>query len=83
MTPNTSLEERMAAVEAAITQIQQEIAHPKSSNWLQQISGSFKDEPAFEEILALGQAIRRGDESVLDSSEMDNLKWVNAETGFL
>jgi hypothetical protein len=47
MTPNTSLEERMAAVEAAITQIQQEIAHLKSSNWLQQISGSFQDEPAF------------------------------------
>ncbi|AFY82484.1 hypothetical protein Oscil6304_2882 [Oscillatoria acuminata PCC 6304] len=47
MTTNKSLEECMAAVEAAITQIQQEIAHPKSSNWLQQITGSFQDEPAF------------------------------------
>ncbi|WP_354636286.1 hypothetical protein [Planktothricoides raciborskii] len=73
MTTNTSLEERMAAVEAAITQIQKQIAHPKSSNWLEQISGSFKDEPAFEEILALGQAIRRGDESVLDPSEVLDL----------
>jgi len=71
MTTNTSLEERMAAVEAAIAQIQQQIDHPKSLNWLEQISGSFKDEPAFEEILALGQAIRRGDESVLDLSEME------------
>lgn len=70
MTTNTSLEKRMAAVEAAITKLQQQIAHPKSINWLQQISGSFKDEPAFEEILALGQAIRRGDESVLDPSEI-------------
>ncbi|MDT9187950.1 hypothetical protein H4N54_25300 [Limnospira fusiformis KN01] len=51
-------------------QMQKQIAHPKSSNWLEQISGSFKDEPAFEEILALGQAIRRGDESVLDPSEI-------------
>lgn len=71
MTTNTSLEVRMAAVEAAITQIQEQIAHPKSSNWLEQISGSFKDEPAFEEILALGEAIRRGDESVLDRSQME------------
>jgi len=64
MTTNTTLEERMAAVEAAIAQIQEQIDHPKSLNWLEQISGSFKDEPAFEEILASGQAIRRGDESV-------------------
>ena len=71
MTTNTSLEERMAAVEAAITQIQQQIDYPKSSNWLEQISGSFKDELTFEEILALGQAIRRGDESVLDLSGIE------------
>ncbi len=70
MTTKTSLEERMAAVEEAITQIQQQIADPKASNWLEQISGSFKDEPAFEEILLLGQAIRRGDESVLEASEI-------------
>ncbi|RMH78801.1 MAG: hypothetical protein D6680_01040 [Cyanobacteria bacterium J007] len=61
----------MAAVEAAIAQIQQKIDHPKSLNWLDQISGSFKDEPAFEEILALGETIRRGDESVLDPSEIE------------
>ncbi|MFO7029482.1 hypothetical protein B9T07_05335 [Limnospira fusiformis CCALA 023] len=36
-------------------------------NGLREITGSFKDEPAFEEILALGQAIRRGNESVLDA----------------
>ena len=70
MTTNTSLEERMAAVEVAITQLQKQIDYRKSNNWLEQISGSFKDEPAFEEILALGQAIRRGDESVLDPSEI-------------
>ncbi|MCT7994789.1 hypothetical protein [Laspinema olomoucense] len=71
MTSNSSLEERMAAVEAAITEIQEQIAPTQSMNWLEQITGSFKDEPAFEEILALGQAIRRGDESVLDAPEME------------
>ncbi|MCT7975545.1 hypothetical protein [Laspinema olomoucense] len=71
MTSNSSLEERMAAVEAAITEIQEQIAPTQSMNWLEQITGSFKDEPAFEEILALGQAIRGGDESVLDAPESD------------
>ncbi|MEG4118445.1 hypothetical protein QUA43_13345 [Microcoleus sp. N9_B4] len=34
-----------------------------------QLTGSFKDEPAFEEVLALGQAIRQGDESVLEEKD--------------
>ncbi|WAN68878.1 hypothetical protein BJP36_41685 [Moorena producens JHB] len=39
---------------------------PPPMNWLQQITGSFKDEPAFEEVLAYGRAIRQGDESILE-----------------
>lgn len=71
MQSNTSLEKRMAAVEAAVAQIQEKIAHPQLMNGLEQITGSFKDEPAFDEILAYGQAIRRGDESVLDEPETE------------
>ncbi|MGK7888676.1 MAG: hypothetical protein AB4042_05035 [Leptolyngbyaceae cyanobacterium] len=70
MSPNQSLEERITAVEAAITELQQQIAQPPSTDWLQQITGSFKDEPAFEVVLAYGQAIRQGDESALDSDEL-------------
>ncbi|MBW4552795.1 MAG: hypothetical protein KME35_17040 [Aphanocapsa sp. GSE-SYN-MK-11-07L] len=66
MATNTSLEERLAAVEAAISQLQQQVATPQPSNWLQKITGSFKDEPAFEEVLAYGRAIRQGDESILE-----------------
>lgn len=65
MTTNTSLEERLAAVEAAIAQLQKQVAVPQPMNWLQQITGSFKDEPAFEEVLAYGRAIRQEDESIL------------------
>jgi hypothetical protein len=68
MATNTSLEERLAAVEAAIAELQEQVAIPQPTNWLQQITGSFKDEPAFEEILAYGQAIRRGDESSLNTA---------------
>ena len=62
MTTDTSLEKRLAAVEAAVAKLQKQVATSESSNWLQQITGSFKDEPAFEEIIAYGRAIRQGDE---------------------
>ncbi|MBD2596859.1 hypothetical protein H6G74_21355 [Nostoc spongiaeforme FACHB-130] len=62
MAANTSLEERLAVIEAAIAELQKQIAVPQPTNWLQQITGSFKDEPAFEEVLAYGRAIRQGDE---------------------
>ncbi|MCV3216236.1 hypothetical protein OGM63_22435 [Plectonema radiosum NIES-515] len=65
MATNTSLEERLAAVESAIVQLQKQVSTPQTTNWLQQITGSFKDEPAFEEMLAYGKAIRQGDESLL------------------
>jgi hypothetical protein len=65
MAPNTSLEERLALVEAAIAELQKQVVTPQPNNWLQQITGSFKDEPAFEEVLTYGRAIRQGDESFL------------------
>ncbi|NJK29299.1 MAG: hypothetical protein HC940_03645 [Acaryochloris sp. SU_5_25] len=69
MTTSTSLEERLAAVEAAIAQLQKQIETPQPVNWLQQITGSFKDEPAFEDVLAYGRAIRQGDESILEAPD--------------
>ncbi|MBW4513618.1 MAG: hypothetical protein KME11_00150 [Timaviella obliquedivisa GSE-PSE-MK23-08B] len=68
MATNTSLEERLAAVEAAIAELQQVIT-PQPTNWLQPVTGSFKDEPAFEEVLAYGRAIRQGDESILETPD--------------
>ena len=69
MTINTSLEERLSAVEEAIAQLQKQVATPSSKNWLEQITGSFKDEPAFEEVLAYGRAIRQDDESILETQD--------------
>ena len=69
MAINTSLEERLAAVESAISQLQQQVSTPQPTNWLQQITGSFKDEPAFEEVLAYGRLIRQGDESILEAQD--------------
>jgi hypothetical protein len=69
MSSNTSLEERLAAVEAAIAEFQKQVTTPQPTSWLQQITGSFKDEPAFEEVLAYGRAIRQGDESLLEAQD--------------
>jgi len=68
MTPNASLEERLIAVEVAIAQLQQ-VVTSQQTNWLEQIRGSFKDEPAFDEVLAYGRAIRQGDESLLEAQD--------------
>ncbi len=38
--------------EVALSQLQQQISTTTPSNWIAQIAGTFKDEPAFDEILA-------------------------------
>lgn len=67
MTSNASLEERLEVVEAALAELQKQIARYPQTSWLQNIAGSFKDEPAFEEVLTYGRAIRQGDESLLET----------------
>jgi hypothetical protein len=69
MTINTSIEERLSAVEIALTQLQKQIVAPQTMNWLEQITGSFKNDLAFEEVLAYGRVIRQGDESILETPE--------------
>ncbi|BDA72809.1 hypothetical protein CAL7716_069750 [Calothrix sp. PCC 7716] len=61
MSTNTSVEQRLAMVEAAIAELQKQLAVHQSTNWLQEITGSFKNEPAFEEILAYGREMRKAD----------------------
>ncbi len=40
---------------------QKKFASSVPTNWLQQITGSFKDEPGFDEVIAYGSAIREGE----------------------
>jgi hypothetical protein len=62
MPTETSIEQRLTAVEQAVSELQQRLAHlPGATNWVARITGSFKDEPAFAEVLALGRAIRTAD----------------------
>ena len=53
------LEQRLTAVETAISDLQRRLATlPLAPDWVEQISGAFKDDPAFEEVIALGRAFR-------------------------
>jgi hypothetical protein len=59
MMTQTQLAERLLAVETALKEIQRRLATlPPAPNWLDEIIGSFKDEPAFEEVIALGRTFR-------------------------
>ncbi|WP_228025333.1 hypothetical protein [cf. Phormidesmis sp. LEGE 11477] len=60
MTTDILLEKRLAAVEAAIAQLQKQVSTDQPANWLQQITGSFEDELAFEEALNVRQSYSTG-----------------------
>jgi hypothetical protein len=62
MLTDTTIEDRLAALEAAVAELRgNQLIHRPALDWLEQIVGSFKDEPAFEEVLAYGRAIRKGE----------------------
>jgi hypothetical protein len=60
MPGDATIEERVAAVEAAVAELRSQLLiQPPAPDWLEQVVGSSKDEPAFEELLAYGPAIRK------------------------
>jgi hypothetical protein len=56
------IERPLAALEEAIADLQQRLsAAPASGNWLDLVTGSISDEPAFLEALECGRAFRSAD----------------------
>jgi hypothetical protein len=67
MPVTATIEERLAALEAAITELRDHrVIQPPAPDWLEQVVDSFQDEPAFEEALAYGRAIPKGELSVVE-----------------
>ena len=64
---DASLEERLKVVEAAIAELKQQNDRPEP-NWLDQITGLFKDDPIFDEVLAYGREFRYADRPKDDTS---------------
>jgi hypothetical protein len=58
-TTHAQLEARLTAVETALREIQRRLATLRPApHWLDEMIGSFKDDPAFEEVIAFGRAFR-------------------------
>jgi hypothetical protein len=60
MPAGQSLEERLTAVERAVAELQQRLTAPPA-DWVKRVTGSLKDEPAFEQVLEHGRAFRHAD----------------------
>ena len=58
---NDPLEERLARVERELEDVKATLAKDTPIPWWQQITGSFKDDPVFDEIIRLGAEIRAAD----------------------
>ena len=57
-----NLEERVAKVEKEIERLKGQSNGSKDKpNWISDISGSFKDDPEFDEVLRLGREARQAD----------------------
>jgi hypothetical protein len=64
----TLVDQRLAALEAAVAELQRRLPPSQPTpNWLEQVIGSFKDEPAFEEVLAYGRMLRESDRPAADN----------------
>lgn len=62
MTKEALLEQRLTAVEQAVRDLQRLVAaRVPAQDWLERVTGSMKDEPAFAEVLEYGRAIRQAD----------------------
>jgi hypothetical protein len=62
MSTPTTLEERVALLEAEVARLKQLVSQaPPAKNWIERISGSMKDQPAFEEVIRLGREFRHAD----------------------
>jgi hypothetical protein len=59
MMTQTELEAHLLAVETALKELQRRLETLRPApHWLDTMSGAFKDDPAFEEVIALGRAFR-------------------------
>ena len=62
-----SLDQRMTAMENGVRELQEMMkARKPVHDWLDHVIGSMKDEPAFDEVLAYGRAIREVDRPAED-----------------
>lgn len=55
MATDRLIEERLAALEAAVQELQQRVTPPLGPDWLDRLIGSQRGEPGFDEVITLGR----------------------------
>jgi hypothetical protein len=62
MSQASTIEQRLAQVEKELAELKQQVQGQNAKkNWIDSVTGSFKDDPEFDEILRLGKEIRDAD----------------------
>lgn len=67
------MQQTVSTIEARLTALEREVSRLRQlqfgKDWLERVMGSFKDDPAFGEIIELGREIRRSDRPVSESHD--------------
>ena len=62
MSGSSTVEQRLEQVEKELADLKSHVKNLRpASNWIDAITGTFKDDPEFDEILRLGKEIRDAD----------------------
>ncbi len=64
MSDESTVEQRVAALEWEVAELKRQLAKAvpnTKAKWIDRITGTFKDDPDFAEIVRLGAEIRRAD----------------------
>jgi hypothetical protein len=57
-----TIEERVKALEKEVAELKQRVRKPETMReWLERVSGTFENDPDFEEIVRLGREFRQAD----------------------
>jgi hypothetical protein len=70
MASDAQVEQRLTAIEEAVGELQRQLARlPSTGTWLERMTGSLKDEPAFDKVIEYGRAFRSSGHLPTDTSE--------------
>ena len=64
MSTAPSIEERLSALERQVEELKSKFDQKSKGNWIEKITGTFENDPVFDEIVRLGAEIRRAERPV-------------------